>query len=47
MVTVDDLDGSEDARTYGFSCQNYTYKIDLADAGVSAASLGDMDWRGC
>lgn len=32
VTTVDDLDGSEGARTYAFSWQSTTYEIDLSDA---------------
>jgi hypothetical protein len=32
VTTVDDLDGSEGARTYAFSWQSTTYEIDLTDA---------------
>ncbi|GAA2725690.1 Lsr2 dimerization domain-containing protein [Cellulomonas aerilata] len=32
VTTVDDLDGSEGARTYALSWQSTTYEIDLSDA---------------
>ncbi|GCD19294.1 Lsr2 family protein [Cellulomonas algicola] len=31
VVTTDDLDGSEGARTYRFSWQSTSYEIDLSD----------------